>query len=239
MPASTGSGSSRRAPRGFRTGACPARSCPDLTGTALPPMRLGVVLFARGTAGHRRCPSSAAADPAPFWTRDGGFVGLDNFMSLLRPSPAWLFDLALEFREPVGHRRTVIVMALRVSSTPMRSPAHVLPLPLAASRADLADLPMLRALAAARRSALVYLFGNQGLLQALECSGESPIYGFDWHRHRPASSIAFPHATLILGDGARPPATPRHYEAARCAEGRPPSSACSSPSRCRPARNMA
>ncbi len=176
---------------------------PDLTGTALPPILLlvlGIITV---------LPISALLIRA-FLARDGGFVGLDNF---IRYATEPGLAIAAWNSASLSAISTVIVMALAFPY------AYALVRTRIPGRGFFRLMALLPLLAPSLLPAfgMVFLFGNQGWLKHW-LLGES-LYG-------PIGIVlasafyAFPHAVLILSAGLSA-GDQRHYEAARALKAGP------------------
>lgn len=176
---------------------------PDLTGTALPPillLLLGIITV---------LPISALLIRA-FLARDGGFVGLDNF---IRYATEPGLAVAAWNSASLSAISTVIVMALAFPY------AYALVRTRIPGRGFFRLMALLPLLAPSLLPAfgMVFLFGNQGWLKHW-LLGES-LYG-------PVGIVmasafyAFPHAVLILSAGLSA-GDQRHYEAARALKAGP------------------
>lgn len=181
----------------------PRQIMPDLTGTALPP----TLLLVLGTV--TVLPISALLIRA-FLGRDGGFVGLDNF---IRYATEPGLAVAAWNSTSLSAIATVIVMALAFPY------AYALVRTRMPGRGFFRLMALLPLLAPSLLPAfgLVFLFGNQGWLKHW-LFGES-LYG-------PVGIVmasafyAFPHAVLILSAGLSA-GDQRHYEAARALKAGP------------------
>lgn len=176
---------------------------PDLTGAALPPillLLLGIITV---------LPISALLLRA-FLARDGGFVGLDNF---IRYATEPGLAVAAWNSASLSAISTVIVMALAFPY------AYALVRTRIPGRGFFRLMALLPLLAPSLLPAfgMVFLFGNQGWLKHW-LLGES-LYG-------PVGIVmasafyAFPHAVLILSAGLSA-GDQRHYEAARALKAGP------------------
>jgi iron(III) transport system permease protein len=176
---------------------------PDLTGAALPPVLLlvlGIITV---------LPISALLIRA-FLARDGGFVGLDNF---IRYATEPGLAVAAWNSASLSAISTVIVMALAFPY------AYALVRTRIPGRGFFRLMALLPLLAPSLLPAfgMVFLFGNQGWLKHW-LLGES-LYG-------PVGIVmasafyAFPHAVLILSAGLSA-GDQRHYEAARALKAGP------------------
>lgn len=176
---------------------------PDLTGTTLPPvllLLLGIITV---------LPISALLIRA-FLARDGGFVGLDNF---IRYATEPGLAVAAWNSASLSAISTVIVMALAFPY------AYALVRTRIPGRGFFRLMALLPLLAPSLLPAfgMVFLFGNQGWLKHW-LLGES-LYG-------PVGIVmasafyAFPHAVLILSAGLSA-GDQRHYEAARALKAGP------------------
>ncbi len=176
---------------------------PDLTGAALPPvllLLLGIITV---------LPISALLIRA-FLARDGGFVGLDNF---IRYATEPGLAVAAWNSASLSAISTVIVMALAFPY------AYALVRTRIPGRGFFRLMALLPLLAPSLLPAfgMVFLFGNQGWLKHW-LLGES-LYG-------PVGIVmasafyAFPHAVLILSAGLSA-GDQRHYEAARALKAGP------------------
>ena len=176
---------------------------PDLTGAALPPvllLLLGIISV---------LPISALLIRA-FLARDGGFVGLDNF---IRYATEPGLAVAAWNSASLSAISTVIVMALAFPY------AYALVRTRIPGRGFFRLMALLPLLAPSLLPAfgMVFLFGNQGWLKHW-LLGES-LYG-------PIGIVlasafyAFPHAVLILSAGLSA-GDQRHYEAARALKAGP------------------
>ncbi|MGQ3346924.1 putative 2-aminoethylphosphonate ABC transporter permease subunit [Bosea sp. (in: a-proteobacteria)] len=176
---------------------------PDLTGTVLPPvllLLLGIITV---------LPISALLIRA-FLARDGGFVGLDNF---IRYATEPGLAVAAWNSASLSAISTVIVMALAFPY------AYALVRTRIPGRGFFRLMALLPLLAPSLLPAfgMVFLFGNQGWLKHW-LFGEG-LYG-------PVGIVmasafyAFPHAVLILSAGLSA-GDQRHYEAARALKAGP------------------